>query len=121
MTNTTSGSRSYPGRAWSTASFGWTASIRCGSWPSTCRTRERSGAEHRAMAPLRLQGGLPDDLHQPYLHRGRQPRTDDGRDDRDPGVAPVGVALARNGKQRMGDAGPEVARRVDGVAGGTAQ
>src|SRR5918998_3611189 len=47
--------------------------------------------------------------------------TDDGSYDGNPGVPPVVAALTCYGQYGVGDAGPEVASRVDGVAGRTTQ
>src|SRR4051812_29814328 len=44
-----------------------------------------------------------------------QDAADDGCHHRHPGVAPVRVALAGDGQEGVGDAGPEVTGRVDGV------
>src|SRR5690554_4708554 len=47
--------------------------------------------------------------------------TDEGTDDRDPGVAPVGAALALDREDGVHDAGAEVTRRVDRVSGGATE
>ncbi len=52
---------------------------------------------------------------------GTEDGADEGADDGDPGVAPVGVALALDGQDEVCDAGAEVTGGVDGVAGGAAQ
>src|SRR4051812_17698633 len=46
---------------------------------------------------------------------------DDGPDDRHPGVAPVARALAGDGQKRVDEPRSEIARRIDCVAGGTAE
>src|SRR6478735_1492961 len=47
--------------------------------------------------------------------------TDEGAEDRDPGVRPVARALALDGQERVRDARAEVTSRVDGVAGGATE
>src|SRR4051794_25594281 len=50
-----------------------------------------------------------------------QDAADDRADDWDPGIAPVRVALAGDRQDRVHDPRPEVAGRVDRIAGGTAE
>src|SRR4051812_31129351 len=47
--------------------------------------------------------------------------TDDGPDNRHPGVAPVARALAGDGQKRVDEPRSEIPRRIDCVAGGTAE
>src|SRR5436305_14324721 len=53
-------------------------------------------------------------------HRSQDP-ADDRADHRDPRVPPIGIALAGDGQEGVGDAGPEVTGGVDGVPGGTSE
>src|SRR5215218_6762620 len=52
---------------------------------------------------------------------GADDATDNGSYDGYPGVPPVVTAFARYGQYRVGDARPQVAGRVDGVAGRTTE
>ena len=51
----------------------------------------------------------------------RQRPADQRPGDGNGGVAPIGVALARDGQHRMGEARPEVSSRVDGIPGRAAE
>ena len=55
------------------------------------------------------------------VDNGADDGTDDRADDGDPGVAPVGAALALDGQDRVSDTRAEVTGRVDGVTGGATQ
>ncbi len=55
------------------------------------------------------------------VENGADDGADDRADDGDPGVAPVGAALALDGQDRVGDTGAEVTGRVDGVSGGATE
>src|SRR5438552_1813030 len=52
--------------------------------------------------------------------RGEQ-AADERGEDRNPGVAPVAVALARHWQQSVGEARAKVASGIDGIAGGASQ
>ena len=59
----------------------------------------------------------PEHLVDPSAEDAADARADDGN----PRVAPIRAALAVDGQQRVGDARAEVARGIDGVAGGAAE
>src|SRR4051812_10708120 len=65
-----------------------------------------------------MRGVLSSSDREYQVEQGAQRPADERADHRDPGVAPVRVALALDRHQeRVGDAGSEVAGGVDGVPG----
>src|SRR5918993_2785744 len=58
---------------------------------------------------------------QNYPRHGAEDAAYDGGYDGDPGVPPVVAAFARYGQHGVGDTRPQVARRVDSVAGRPAE
>src|SRR5688572_6962157 len=63
----------------------------------------------------------PDSESNQRVEAGAEDAADQRADDRDPRILPVGAALPSNRQQGMRETRAEVARRVDRVAGGTAE
>src|SRR3954451_11332617 len=73
-------------------------------------------AAYFAMSSPRLSAGV-----ERVERQGAQDAADDRSDDRDPRIAPVRRALARDRQDRVHDARTEITRRIDRITGRTTE